>query len=382
VFEAHEPVARDRFRVLIAGAGVAAIETLLALRHTAGDRLEIDLLAPTPDFVYRPLTVLEPFGGGEPPRIPVSTIARDHDAGHVLDGLVAVDAESHTIRTTRGDVFGYDALVVATGARTVEGLPGSLTFPSPDGVHEFRGVLADLAEGRVRRVAFAVPRQVTWTLPLYELALLTSTFLETRRSNRAELMIVTPEPAPLAAFGEPAAEMVGKLLARHAVAIHSGALPKLAEPGGVRLADDRLVAADRVVSLPALVGPDIAGLPTDNGFIPVDEHGRVRVVDDVYAAGDATTWTPKQGGLAAQQGDVVAEALAERVGAPVRPSPYRPVLRGIVLTGAEPAFLRSDAAGHRRRAMSTLRPLWWPPAKVAGRYLSPYLAARGISLAA
>jgi len=367
---------------LIAGAGVAAIETLLALRHMAGDRLEIDLLAPAPDFVYRPLTVLEPFGGGEPPRIPVSTIARDHDAGHVLDGLAAVDAESHAVRTTRGDVFGYDALVVAIGARPVEALPGSVTFPGPDGVREFRGVLAALADGRVGGLAFAVPRHVTWTLPLYELALLTATFLETRRGAAAELMIVTPEPAPLAAFGEPAAEMIGKLLARHAVAIHSGVVPELVEPGGVRLADHRFVAADRVVSLPALVGPDIAKLPRDDGFIPVDEHGRVRGVDDVYAAGDATTWTPKQGGLAAQQGDVVAEALAERVGAPVRPRAYRPVLRGIVLTGAEPAFLRSDEAGHRLRSMSTLRPLWWPPAKVAGRYLAPYLAAHGISIAA
>lgn len=369
-----------KFRVLIAGAGVAAIETLLALRHLAGDRVEIDLLAPTPDFVYRPLTVLEPFGGGEPPRIPVNTIARDRDAGHVFDGLVAVDPANHTIRTTSGDVFGYEALVVATGARPVEALPGSLTFPGPDGVREFRGLLAALAERRVGRVAFALPRDATWALPLYELALLTASFLEGRRGVHAELAVVTPEPAPLAAFGEPAAETVGKLLAQHAVSIYSGVVPKAAEPDGLRLADDRVVEADRVVSLPALVGPDINGLPSDQGFIPVNEHGRVRGVDDVYAAGDATTWTPKQGGLAAQQGDVVAEALAERVGAPVRPSAYRPVLRGVVLTGEESAYLRSDTSGHRNRAMAALRPLWWPPAKVAGRYLAPYLAARGISV--
>ena len=116
----------ETFRILIAGAGVAAIETLLALRHLAADRVEIDLVAPTPDFVYRPLTVLEPFGGGEPPRIPVKSIARDQNAGHVFDGLAAVDAGNHTVRTSRGDVFGYDALVVATGARPVEALPGSL----------------------------------------------------------------------------------------------------------------------------------------------------------------------------------------------------------------------------------------------------------------
>ena len=369
-----------RLRVLVAGAGVAGIETLLALRHLAGDRVEIDLLAPTRDFVYRPLTVLEPFGGGEPPRIPVDTIARDQDAGHVFDGLVAVDAESHTIRTTRGEIFGYDALVVASGARPIESLPGSLTFPGPDGVRKFRRLLAAMAEGRVERVVFAVPRDATWALPLYELVLLTASFLEGRQSAQAELAVVTPERAPLAAFGEPASEMIAELLGQHEVTVHSGAVPEAAAPDGLRLADGRLVAADSVVSIPALVGPDIHGLPSEDGFIPVDAHGRVRGIDDVYAAGDATTWTPKQGGLAAQQGDVVAEALAERAGASVRPSVYRPVLRGVVLTGAEPAFLRSDVAGHRRRAMSALRPLWWPPAKVAGRYLPPYLAARGISV--
>ena len=372
----------DTFRVLIAGAGVAALETLLALRHLAGERVEIDLVAPIPDFVYRPLSVLEPFGGGEPPRIPVSTITRDQDAGHVCDSLVAVDGGNHTIRTGRGDVFGYDALVVATGARPVEALPGSLTFPGPDGIREFKEVLAGLADGRVERVVFAVPRDVTWALPLYELALLTARFISARENARVELAVVTPEQAPLAAFGKPAGETVGRLLAEHGVSVHSGTVPDAAEPEGVRLTDGRLIPADRVVSLPGLVGPDIGGLPSEDGFIPVDRHGRVRGVDDVYAAGDATTLTPKQGGLAAQLGDVVAEAIAERVGAPIRPSVYRPVLRGIVLTGGESAFLRSDTADHRRRAMSALHPLWWPPAKVAGRYLAQYLAARGISVAA
>ena len=370
----------SRLRVLIAGAGVAAVETLLALRHLAGDRVEIDLLAPTRDFVYRPLTVLEPFGGGEAPRVSLGTITRDRDAGHVFDGVATVDPQRHTVTTTSGETLGYETLVLATGARLVEALPGGITFPGEGSVRELRGVLAAVAEGRAQSVAFAVPRDVTWALPLYELALLTAGFLERRASARAELSVVTPEPAPLAAFGERASETVGGLLRQHSITLHAGVVPQAAGPDGVRLADGGVIAADRVVALPALVGPDISGLPMDAGFVQVDEHGRVRDIDDVYAAGDVTTWTPKQGGLAAQQGEVVAELLAERAGAPVRPSPYRPVLRGIVLTGAQSAFVRSDTSGHHRRSMAALRPLWWPPAKVAGRYLAPYLAARGISV--
>ena len=367
-------------RVLIAGAGVAAVETLLALRHLAGDRVDVDLLAPVADFVYRPATVLEPFGGGEPPRIPVGTITREHDCGHVFDSIVAVEPEGRRVHTAAGDSFDYQALVVATGAQPVEAVPGSLTFPGNGAVREFRGLLRALVEGRANSLVFAVPAEATWTLPLYELALLTARFLKARSDRRPALAVVTPERAPLDGFGERASETLRGLSEQHGVALHCGIAPEVAEADQLRLANGAVLAADRVVALPRVVGPEIPGLPSERGFLPVDRHGRVTGVDGVYAAGDVTTWSPKQGGLAAQQAVVVAESLAERAGASVRPTEYRPTLRGVVLTGEESAFLRSDRSGHHTRSMASFRPLWWPPAKVAGRYLGPYLAARGISV--
>jgi hypothetical protein len=52
------------------------------------------------------------------------------------------------------------------------------------------------------------------------------------------------------------------------------------------------------------------------------------------------------------------------------------VIRGKLLTGADPQFLRADLgsrAGELSETSST--PLWWPVSKVAGVYLAPYLAA-------
>ena len=91
---------------------------------------------------------------------------------------------------------------------------------------------------------------------------------------------------------------------------------------------------------------------------------------DVFAAGDLTSFPIKQGGLAAQQADAAAEAIAARAGAELEPTPFRPVLRGLLLTGMEPRFLRGDGED----SVVDTEPLWWPPAKIVGRHLAPFLA--------
>ncbi len=368
-------------RVLIAGAGVAALEALLALRHLAGPRVSVDLLAPTPDFVLRPFAVLEPFSGAETPRLSLGRVVREHAAGHVFDRVVAVEPEQRLVRGASGDEYGYDALIVAIGARVVDALPGALSFPGRDAAARYRELLGELERGQVREVVFAVPADTAWALPLYELALLTAAWLFDRRVTGARLTLVTPERAPLAAFGGRASTTVAELLDQHGVELRSAVLARAVREGALVLGDDLTLGCDRVVALARPAGPALDGLPADSaGFMPVDEHGRVPGVQDVYAAGDVTTWPIKQGGLAAQQADAVAESLAAWAGAAVRPTAFRPVLRAVLLTGGTPAFMRADSRPHHARSFARLTPLWWPPAKVAGRYLAPYLAARGIAL--
>ena len=47
--------------VLVAGGGVAALETALALRALGPGRIRVELVAPELHFFYRPLAVAEPF---------------------------------------------------------------------------------------------------------------------------------------------------------------------------------------------------------------------------------------------------------------------------------------------------------------------------------
>jgi sulfide:quinone oxidoreductase len=103
-------------------------------------------------------------------------------------------------------------------------------------------------------------------------------------------------------------------------------------------------------------------LPQDDDFfVAVDESCRVAGLEDVYAAGDITTFPVKQGGLAAQQADVAASVIAAAAGAKVAPEPFEPVLRGLLLSSS-PLFLRTElGGGHGEVSTADSDALWCRP---------------------
>ena len=359
--------------VLIAGGGVAGLEAAFALRALAADRVHCTLLTPEPEFVYRPMAVAEPFARGVAQRVALEQIAADAGATLVSGSLARVDDAARVVETTDGRSLGYDALLVAVGAGSEPAFPRGVTWTPEADADVFGGLLRDIEEGYVKEVAFVVPVGVAWPLPAYELALMTAWQADGMGQRDVRVTIYTPESAPLQAFGIAAGTAVREDLDAAGVrvetdaAVHAGASGFVAEPGGRAL-------GGRVVSLPRAVGPGVPGLANDvRGFIRVDEHGKVFGTANVWAAGDAIAFPVKQGGLAAQQGVAAAEAIAARAGADVQPAPFRPVLRGVLLTGRGQAWLRrsgEDSEAQRRA-------LFWPPTKIAGRYLAPYLAGEG-----
>jgi sulfide:quinone oxidoreductase len=357
-------------RVVIVGGGVAGLEALLALRDLAGDRAELTLVAPDPDFVYKPMVVQEPFGLGPAEQYALAPAADELGARFVQSAVRAVRPDEGAIELDDGSELGYDFLVVCAGGRFRPALEKAITFPS--GGEPLR--VEDLLDG-AERIAFVVPPGVTWALPIYELALLTAKRLGEHREG-IELTVFTPEEAPLAIFGPAASTAVGDLLAARAIAIEPSAFVHEAEGGQLIVTPgDRKVAADVLVALPAMDGPGISGLPADErGFIPIDEHARVPGVADVYAAGDGTTFPVKQGGLGTQQADAAAADIAHRLGAAIPVEPFHPVLRGKLLTGDESLHLRANVAGGGGEGEAALDCLWWPPQKISGRYLAPWLA--------
>jgi sulfide:quinone oxidoreductase len=363
---------RSSPRVVIVGGGVAALEALIALRDLAGDRLRTTLVAPEPDFVYRPLAVAQPFCLGHPTRYPLADIARDFGAELVRGAVVEVEATEQRGVLDTGDRIAYDTLLIAVGARADAMYPHAITFGADGAPDAMGGLLADLEDGYTKRVAFVVPPDVSWSLPLYELAIITARHVWRAGTSGATFTLVTPERRPLELFGDKASAMVAELLASEGIEFIGSVTPEVGH-NAVR-AGDRQLIIDRAVTLPVLHGPALPGMAeAPGGFIPVDEHGRVAGRDGVFAAGDATDFPIKQGGLAAQQAVAAAEAIAAHHGADVEPEPFRPILRGILLTGGTDRWLRAPVLGTPAEQRAALHALWWPPTKISSRYLAVYL---------
>jgi sulfide:quinone oxidoreductase len=364
--------------VLVVGGGVAGLETALALRELGEGRVGVEVVAPEPHFFYRPLAVSEPFGGAPVRRWELADLTRSAGADLTPGEVVGLDPDAHVVHLRHGPPLAYDAVVLACGARPEVAVPGALSFRGPADTDALRYLLDRVVQGELRRLAFVVPTGITWPLPLYELALQTAVELE-RRSVHAELSLVTSEPAPLALFGSHASEAVATALSEREIAVHASTYAESFGEEGLAVRGGTL-PADAAVALPRQRAPELEGVPRDRtGFVPTDPHGRVSGVTDVYAAGDLTAFPIKQGGLAAQQADAVAETIAAAAGAPVEPRPFRPVLRALLLTGDASTFLRVElGGGHGETSEASEDPLWWPPVKIVGRYLAPFLAELGV----
>ncbi len=366
---------QDRPRVIVVGGGVAALETALALARLAPGRADVTLVAPNAEFAYRPLTVREPFAYGPAHRYPLQRIAQDAGAQLLLDELAWIDPNKRLLHTGGERELEYDVLVLALGARARARYTHALTIDDRRMDEILHGLIQDVEGGYVHSLAFVAPGRMAWPLPLYELALMMAGRAYDMGVELATT-IVTPEDSPLAIFGPTASEGVAELLARASIETVNSAYAEIPSVGEVVInPGDRHLRVDRVIALPELYGPCVRGIPLgEHGFVHVDPHGRVPDVEHVYAAGDATDFPIKHGGLGSQQADAVAESIAALAGAPVTPEPFNPVIRGMLLTGGQPRYLTAHiTGGHGFSSEITDTPTWSPPSKISSKYLAPYL---------
>ena len=367
-----------QLRVVIVGGGVAALETALALADLARDQTDLTVIAPNTEFVYRPMVVREPFAHGAARRYPLAPIVRDAGATLLHGELGWIDPVGRRIHTKVDEAIEYDALVLALGASISKRYKHALTIDDRDLDETMHGLIQDVEGDFIHKLAFVAPGRMAWPLPLYELALMTA--------GRAydigidlETTIVTPEDSPLAIFGASASSSIAELLAHARVETITSAYAEVPNAREVVVnPGDRHLEVDRVIALPELFGPELRGIPLgDHGFIQVDPYCRVPGVERVYAAGDATDFPIKHGGVGSQQADIAAQSIAALAGASVTPQRFNPMIHGMLLTNGKPLYLTAHiTGGHGFSSEITDTPTWSPPSKIAAKYLAPYLHGR------
>ncbi len=375
-FTRGDVTSSQHFNAVIVGGGVAALEASLALRELGHGQIITTILAPDQDFVYRPMAIREPFGYTVAQRYPLEQIAQDIGARLCCDRMRWLDPARRTVHTEAGGELHYDALLLTLGAVPCTRYKHSLTLDHTRLDEQLHGLIQDVEGGYVQKLAFIIPDGAAWPLPIYELALMTARRAQETYADLS-ITIATPEDAPLAIFGRRISDQVQQLLEESGIVTIPSARCEVPKAGHITIhPGSRRLVVDRIITLPELFGPAAAGVPRGprGAFIPVDGQGRVRGLDHVYAAGDATNFPIKFGGIAAQQADAAAQAIAAAAGFAPEPGPFHPLIQAVLLTGGRPLLLSARITGqhgstlHIAEATTTT-----PPAKIIARYLTPYL---------
>ena len=363
-----------KFRIVVAGGGIAGLEAILALRGLAGRRIDLTLVCPGEEFSLRALEVAEPFREDPTLTLSIETVLSGLDVQRIEDTVIRVAPESREVVLPGGGALGYDGLLLAVGGVPFPAYAHGITFDRPRDPEAFDELLADVDGGLASDVAFVVPDAQGWTLPAYELAFLLRGWARRRRID-VGIRVVTAEDAPLQMFGATAAAEVDAALGRAEIMLVAGSSSVVFSDTAL-VAGGHWVSADRIVSMPRLAGPRLAGVPSDwEGFIEVDDDGAVPGCAATYAVGDGAAHAQKQGGLAAQQADRAARLLLADAGINVPALDGPPILRGVLATPEGPLFLQSAAAwgAPGTGSLASYTPLWHPPSKVVTRWLGPHL---------
>jgi sulfide:quinone oxidoreductase len=314
-------------RVVVAGGGFAGLETAFYLRHRLHGKVGITLVSDRDYFLFKPNTIYIPFG--EDPakfRIPIEPATHRKQIDFIQAPVRSIDPVHHTIHAGDRDLA-YDYAVLATGAEMrASEIPGlqehAITVWTPDEMLRLRAAYQKLVENaRSRasnqRLLFLIPPNNRCAGPLYEMVLMTDTWLrEQGVRGSIEMNWATFESTYIQAFGPRLNTAVSEEFDRRGIWGHREFVANHIEPGAVHFKNGEHLVFDLLVSFPPYIAhTSFPSLPHDErGFIPVDaDSRRVKGQDRIFAVGDAANFPVKQAFLALLQADAAAEHIAAEI---------------------------------------------------------------------
>ena len=296
-------------RIVIVGSSFAGMTAALELRKLLGDRHEIVVLDPRPDFTFIPSLIWLPFGlrDADDVTFPLAPMYRKKGIKFINEAAQEIDTAAHTVTTSAGEELSYDRLFIGTGPRLafekVQGL-------GPDGGHTQSVCNLDhalLARDAWRRFLENPGPIVVGTAQggscfgaSYEFLFnIKHQVKKAGLEDVAPVTFITAEPF-LGHFGlggvGASQQMIEKFLDRHGIEGLPNTVIKEAREREIELEGGRTLPFAYSMIVPPFTGVDAVreadGLANPMGFIPVDERYRHPEYEDVYAAGVAIAIAP------------------------------------------------------------------------------------------
>ena len=323
-------------RITVVGAGFGALTAIRKLR--AGDPdIQIDVVAPRPEFVYYPGTIWIPTGLRKPEDlvVPLDNFFRRMKVNFHKAEVTGLRDAGRTLETGAGDISN-DGLIIASGGRFIRKLPGIEHSITPcggiDATVKIRDRLAAMEGGTIAFGFSGNPKEPTAMRggPVFEFLFGIDNWLRKQgRRDKFKLVFFTPAPKPGARLGPKAVQGILSEMAKRDIVTHLGHKMKAFEANKV-ITEATEFEADLILFMPGMTGNlwfDNTELPrSEGGLIKANGHCQVEGMDKVYVAGDSGSfpgpdWMPKQAHMAdLQASTAAANLLAELAGKPASES--------------------------------------------------------------
>jgi sulfide:quinone oxidoreductase len=314
------------YRVVILGGGTGGTLTANRLRRLYSE-VEADITVIDQDdrHVYQPGLLFVPFGLASADDI-VRPRGRQLHRGiaYVNSAIDRVDLETNQVTLEDGTTFGYDVLVVATGAVLIpeetEGLTGAgwmdkvFTFYSLKGASALATALAAFDGGQL--VVNVVDMPIKCPVAPLEFCFLADWYFHERGiRDQVQLTYVTPLDG---AFTKPVAStrLAGMLADKGIDLVTEFNTGDVDGVGGhLGAYDGRSVDFDLAVIVPLHGGAPYVGrspgLGDELNFVPTDEHTlQSKAAPNVFVIGDAANVpASKAGSVTHFEGEVLVENI-------------------------------------------------------------------------
>lgn len=319
-------------RITVIGAGFGALTAIRKLRAADPD-VQIDVIAPKPEFVYFPGTIWIPTGLRKPEDlvVPLSNFFRRMKVAYHQAEVTGLRDGGRTLETSAGEISN-DGLIIASGGRFIRKLPGIEFSITPcggiDATVKIRDALASMEGGTIAFGFAGNPNEPSAMRggPVFEFLFGIDSWLRKQgRRDKFKLVFFTPAPKPGARLGPKAVEGMLSEMARRDIVTHLGHKMKAFEANKV-ITEAAEFEADLILFMPGMTGNlwfDNTDLPrSEGGLLKANGFCQVEGFNKVYVAGDSGSfpgpeWMPKQAHMADLQATAAAtNLLSELAGKP------------------------------------------------------------------